>query len=75
MCKHFSTDIGIIFCMDTMTLLLQRLKALTGREIVALSATSGVPYNTLLNLRKGITLDPRISTVEAINYGLGKLGK
>lgn len=61
--------------MKTMTQLLQRLQALTGREIVALSAASGVPYNTLLNLRKGVTLDPRISTVEAIIYGLGKMGK
>lgn len=58
--------------MDTMTSLLKKLEALDGGEIVSLSKSSGVPYNTILNLRKGVTKDPRVSTVDALLLALGK---
>lgn len=58
--------------MDTMTFLLERLTALDGSEIVALSRSSGVPYNTILNIRKGVTPNPRINTVESLVTALKK---
>lgn len=59
--------------MDTMTLLLRKLKALDGTQVVRLSVESGVPYNTILNIRKGVTANPRIGTVDALLAGLKKV--
>ena len=59
--------------MDTMTLLLRKLDALDGTQIVRLSVASGVPYNTILNIRKGVTANPRIGTVDALLAGLKKV--
>lgn len=59
--------------MDTMTSLRERLAQLEGSQIVRLSASSGVPYNTILNIKKGVTADPRISTVQALSAALRKM--
>lgn len=59
--------------MDTMTSLRERLAPLEGSQIVRLSASSGVPYNTILNIKKGVTADPRISTVQALSAALRKM--
>jgi len=61
--------------MDTMTTLLQKLDSLDGSEIVLLAQSSGVPYNTILNIRKGVTKDPRVSTVDALMAVLAKKRK
>lgn len=71
-CLRRSTEYGRLCLMDTMTTLLERLEALNGGEIVSLAKTSGVPYNTILNIRKGVTTDPRVSTVDALMAELGK---
>lgn len=56
-----------------MTSLRERLAQLEGSQIVRLSASSGVPYNTILNIKKGVTADPRISTVQALSAALRKM--
>lgn len=55
-----------------MTFLLGRLGQLSGGEVADLSRTSGVPYNTILNIRKGVTPNPRIQTVESLVAALKK---
>ena len=59
--------------MNTMTSLRERLEQLEGSQIVRLSVASGVPYNTILNIKKGVTADPRISTVLALSAALRKM--
>ena len=59
--------------MNTMTSLRERLAQLEGSQIVRLSVASGVPYNTILNIKKGVTADPRISTVLALSAALRKM--
>lgn len=39
------------------------LKALGHAQILELSAVSGVPFNTLWNIRRGITTNPGLATI------------
>jgi predicted transcriptional regulator len=39
-------------------------------EVKKLSAKVNVPYQTLYNIRKGLTKNPRVKTVEKIAAGL-----
>ena len=44
----------------------ERLAALTRPQLVELSEKTGAPFHTLLKIRRGETLDPRLETVRAV---------
>jgi hypothetical protein len=43
-----------------------RLESLSRQDLIKLSATSGVSFNTVLKIKRGETADPRIETVRQI---------
>lgn len=46
--------------------LLERLDAMTGSEVSALARNSGVPYNTIRNIRNRVNPNPGVRTVEKL---------
>ena len=58
-------------CMNTSSIpspeeIAPRLEGFGAKRLTALSEASGVPFTTLLKLRRGETTNPRILTVRAI---------